>query len=297
MSKVLIIDGNNRLYASYFAYDGLSHNGKPTNCVYGMLEVVKATIKEVNPDITIIAWDGRYGKRIRRTIFSGYKKRQKDSGLLDLEDLIRQKKILFKLFTCLGVNQVICDKLEGDDVIAALVNKFKNHKIIINSADKDFNQLLKKGVIIYRQLKENIYVSYKNCKDLFGYSPEETIDFLSIVGDKSDNIPGVKGAGEKTARALLDKYGSISNFLNSNDEFPRIYRDELLRAYNLNRKLIDLGLFHRDYVKGKIKLSLIGNRNPKMQEKTFFSLCTKYGINSLRDRNFTKTFKQHSGTI
>lgn len=295
MSRALVIDGNNRLYAAYFAFEALSSNGLSTACIYGMPSMLKALINEIRPDDIYIVWDGhKNAKGIRKSILPTYKEHRSSNALVDIKDLIRQKKVVMKMFKYLGVKQVVVPELEGDDTLYTLLEKIKPKydKIILNTADKDFNQCITKQVHIYRQTRTTVMVTHKNAYEQFGYHPHETVDWLSILGDKSDDIPGVKGAGEKTARGLLDKYGSLANFMDTNDDFPRLNRNALLEVYELNRELIDLKIFYNKHIKNKIKLSVIGGMNPPFNLQKFNQISVQHGVTKFLDANFPNTFKR-----
>lgn len=289
----LIVDGNNRLYSAYFAYEDLSFRGKSTSCIYGMPSMIRALINEVKPDKMYIAWDGHLDpKAHRQKILPSYKEHRKSNLLVDLDDLIRQKLILQEMFGYLGVRQVLNEDMEGDDIIYALMRgiRKKFDYVIINSSDKDFNQLLSKKVKIYSDSKRAL-ITRNNVESYFGYSAKETVDYLSLVGDTSDDIPGLDGCGKKTARALLDSYGSVSNFLESGNSFPRVNRDRLLEVYPRNRRLISLPYFYNKFVKGKKSINYLGSRNPKFQKALFEHQAIRHGVKRFLDPNFTKPFK------
>lgn len=288
--KALIIDGNNRLYASYFAYD-LSYGGQSTSCIYGMPTMIRALLNQINFDKVFIVWDGwGNNKKLRRKILPTYKDDSSRNSLVDLDDLIRQKKIVQELFDALGVVQYMNEDLEGDDTIYALYRTIKHkYSIVLNTGDKDFNQMLKPGLQIYSESKKAV-ITHKNVKKYFGYTAKETVDYLSLIGDSSDQIPGLRGCGKKTARDLLDKYGSIKDFLATEDEFPRVNREELKRVYKINRHLISLPIFYRKFIKGKRPLHRISAR-PSLQEGVVRIIAREHGINRFLEPNFIKPFK------
>lgn len=287
----LLIDGNNRLYASYFAYESLSYNGNSTSCIYGMPSMVRYLINDLKPARVYVIWDGHgNNKRIRQELLPTYKAHRSENSLVDLDDLIRQKLVVQKLLNLLGVRQLMNVDLEGDDLIYAVYRRIrKKYKyVVINSGDKDFHQMLSSKVKIFSESRK-VMLTKDSLKSHFGYSPEETVDWLALVGDKSDDIPGLSGCGKKTARSLLDTYGSVSNFIKSGDDFPRVNRDRLLETYYRNRKLIDLEYFYSTHVRGT-KLEFIGSKIPTKDPEAFIRLAAKYGVKKFMDNNFIKPF-------
>jgi DNA polymerase I len=293
-STALVIDGNNRLYASYFAYEAFSFKGKPTSCIMGVPTMVRALVNNFKPNAVTIVWDGHKNpRRYRESLLPDYKKHRKDNTLVDLDDLIRQKLILHDLFNSLGVTQVLVEDLEGDDTLYAVVQQLKRKydHIIINSGDKDFNQMISPNITIFSESKKKMITESNSLKE-FGYKASETVDWLSLVGDKSDDIPGLPGCGKKTARLLLDKYGSISNFLDSGDEFPRVNREVLLATFKTNLRLISLKFFYRKFVRKKKKMVYVGKKYPSIKPQKFLRIANKAGVKRFIDPNFIKPFKE-----
>lgn len=290
--RAVIIDGNNQLYAAYYAYDGLAFRGKSTSAIYGMPSMLRSTLKDLQPHRTFIVWDGHDdNKKFRKSILPTYKSGREDS-LVDIEDLIRQKKILQMAFTYLGIPQILDPKMEGDDEVYFLFKTLrkKYSSIILVSNDKDFHQLVNDQVKVYSGKR---ILTASDIRSKFGYTPEETIDYLSLLGDNSDQIPGLKGCGKKTIRALLDKYASISKFIDSGDDFPRVNREELLEVYEKNRRLISLEYFYSQITKKRKKpLKFIAGRRPDFNEVGFKNLGIQFGIKSFMDPNFIKPFKR-----
>lgn len=292
-TKALLIDGNNRLYAAYFACSNLSFEGLSTACIAGMPSMVRALINDIKPDEVFIVWDGHKNpKKFRQSILPSYKEHRSENTLVDIEDLVRQKKVVQKLFRYMGIKQILNPTLEGDDTLYAVYRRIrkKYSQIIINTGDKDFNQMLSKQVFIFSESRKKM-ITPKNVKREFGYSANETVDWLSLIGDKSDDIPGLKGCGEKTARSLLDKYGSIANFLDSGDSFPRVNRDELLEIRKRNYKLISLPYFYRKFIRGRKNPKFLFEKRPKIDVKKLHRLSAVHGANRFLDPNFIKPFK------
>lgn len=295
MSNILIVDANNRMHASYHAYKRLTYNGKSVAMIFGLPSMIKYLVGKFNPTRLYMVWDGAKSKE-RLSILPSYKDRTAGHSLIDMDDLYRQRDICQKMFHYLGVRQIYNKTMEADDNIyylqRILKKKFPKANIIIVSGDKDFHQLIDKRVSVWDDNKKKLYTP-KNLFKERGYTPEQTVDYLSLLGDKSDNIPGYPGIGEKKAPQFLEQFGSISSFLsNSSNKFSKIDHNKLLEVYKINQELIDLKYFYLKYIKGKTKLVYYKNiRKPKLKEEKFKQICIKYNLNKVRGKDFINTFK------
>ena len=160
-------------------------------------------------------------------------------------------------------------------------------KVLIVSSDKDFNQLINKDVQVFNPGKDE-RVNIHNCKELFGYEPEETADYLSLVGDSSDDIPGFKGIGPVKARQFLDRFGSIENSFGIN-----FWKDEqeAKEIFERNRLLIDLKFFIEKFPLNYTELPIVYSRKDPNYTK-YNEICVKYSLNSMRTSLFLEPFKQ-----
>lgn len=280
-----IIDGNNYAYRAYFAYSRFSHKGKSTSVLYGFIQMLQFILNNGNE--TIVVWDKHRDKH-RLDLLPEYKSHRSDKLNFDKDDFFRQKDIMIQTLFDMGIPQVMGEG-EGDDMIYVVARSFK--KCCIYSADKDFNQLLvHKSVSIFNPNFNKSY-NYKTMDKFFNYKPEETVDYLSLLGDSSDNIPGYKGMGPVKIRKFLDEFGSIKNFLSNKDnKFSGINHDTLLEVYKRNRILIDLAYFYKRYL-FNIKIPYInGVRHPKYKEDKFIKFCNKYNLQSVLENK--RLFKQ-----
>ena len=175
---------------------------------------------------------------------------------------------------------------EGDDLLAYLYFKKINSECLVTivSSDKDFNQLLTTDrVKIFNPRKEE-YVRQTNCESLFGYTPYETVDYLSLVGDSSDDIPGFPGIGPVKARKFLDKWHSIPKYLELNAD------GKMKEVYERNKQLIDLKWFVDNH-KLNLKDVLREYTNSKINYSKFKEICIEYSFNSFMTDIFIKPFK------
>jgi DNA polymerase-1 len=286
---LLIIDGNNYAHKSYHAYSRLSYKGQGVSVIFGMPSIIKSLIFHHEPKRVIIVWDGNKSKH-RLKALPKYKDRSHKVNM-DYEDFLIQKAIVQKMFTYLGVTQVLNPEQEADDLIAVLVSKLgKRYKnIIIASGDKDFHQLLSKGVFIWNDSLKQM-ITQETCKILFGYNPNQTVDYLTLLGDTSDNIPGYRGMGEKKSAAFLAKYNSIQAFLDSKEEFPSIDRNKLLEVVRINRLLIDLSYYQSKF-KEELTIQFIGDTSkPKIKAEKFKAICKKFRLNKFMSTSFIKQY-------
>jgi DNA polymerase-1 len=287
--RVVLIDGRNLLYRAYFSHKGLAHKGKSTSAIYGYPAILKSIIWKLKPKKVYVVWDGKLSKH-RTSLLPTYKKRDKVRLGFDYEDFERQEKVVMETLKLLGISQVYHKDIEADDLIYGLATKYKTKRIVyIVSSDKDFDQLLDKRVRIWND-KENLLLTHINLKKKKGYKPFQCVDYLSMLGDDSDKIPGYRGIGEKGAIEFLNKFGSIYDFL-ENDEakFKKVDKAELRRVFELNRQLIDLKV-HWDNNLSHINPSEFFIR-PAYDIEAFRKLAKKYSLNSLTKRIFVEEFK------
>ena len=286
MSKkhVLLIDGENILHQSFHKFEKLkSTDGRPSGAIFGFFKSLHMYIDRFNPKEVYITFDNGHSE-FRDKLNPNYKCHRKNISI-DYESLQLQKAEIMKILRYLRINYIF-DKnksynYEGDDFLAYLV--LKKDKVTIVSSDKDFNQLISSSVKIFNPRKEQ-YVREDNCKDLFEYFPDETVDYLSLVGDKSDDIEGYPGMGPKKTRNFLDKYGSIKNYLKDHD-------DEKMKAvYEKNRQLIDLKWYIKNIPLKSLPIKRYKDKNLKLEK--FKEICITYSLASFMTNNFIKVFQE-----
>ena len=212
MKKIILVDGNNLLFRSYYAtaYSGsLMKNSKgfPTNALYGFVSMIHKIIQEENPEYMAVAFD--IGKNFRREKYDFYKDGRKETP----EDLVRQMPYARKLLKAMGVPYFELAPYEADDIIgtlARMVEEDPDFNGTIISSDRDLLQLVSNQLDM-KLLKQKGFIKYdpQSFYEEYKLEPIKIIDIKALAGDASDNIPGVKGIGEKTALSLLQEYGSI----------------------------------------------------------------------------------------
>lgn len=214
MKKIILVDGNNLLFRSYYAtsYSGVimkNSKGFPTNGLYGFINMINKIIEEEKPNYILVAFDK--GKTFRHEKYSEYKAGRREMP----EELKLQFPKAKEVLDAMGIKHFEIDNYEADDIIGTLaktVDMEDEFIATIISSDKDLLQLISKEVEV-KLLKTKGFIRFdeKTFKDTYGTTPIHMIDLKSLMGDASDHIQGVKGIGEKTAINLLTKYQSLDN--------------------------------------------------------------------------------------
>ena len=232
MKNVVLVDGNNILFRSYYAtaYKGnILRNSKmfPTNALYGFMNMMNKIIKDLNPSYIMVAFDK--GKTFRHEKYKEYK----DGRCETPEDLKLQFPVAKKFCTAMGIKYFEIDNYEADDIIGTFakeVDRDDDFIATIVSSDKDLLQLISQDVSV-RLLKTSDYImmNEETFKENYGIEPKRIVDLKALMGDASDNIPGVFGIGEKTALTLLKKWQSLDNIYKNIDEISPKVREKLIK--------------------------------------------------------------------
>ncbi|MDD4547942.1 MAG: DNA polymerase I [Bacilli bacterium] len=233
MDKIILVDGNNLLFRSYYAtaYNGnFMKNSKnfPTNALFGFSNMINKIILEEKPQYIIVAFDK--GKTFRHDKYPAYK-----DGRISMPDELRvQFPKAKELLDAMGIKSYEIDNYEADDIIGTFANycdKDTDYTGLIISSDKDLLQLISNDVEI-KLLKTRDYIRYNNIsfKEEYGIDPINVIDLKALMGDPSDNIPGVKGIGEKTALKLLNDYKTLDNLYEHIDEIKGKLKEKLIEG-------------------------------------------------------------------
>ncbi|MCD6518151.1 MAG: DNA polymerase I [Candidatus Aminicenantes bacterium] len=241
MDKIFLIDGNSLLYRSYYAIRNLSNSkGFATNAIYGFIQTIRKLMEKENPKYLGIAFDSK-GPTFRHKIFPDYKAHRKPMP----EDLAPQLPVLKKLLKAYKIKVFAEQGFEGDDILASLAKKASKNNVlaVIVTNDKDLYQVVSDSVMVYNVAKES-YMDKKAVEESIGVPPSKVKDLLSLWGDPTDNIPGVKGVGAKTAKKLLLDYGSVDNLINNPEKIknPRI-KEKIKNSrkdIDISRKLVSI---------------------------------------------------------
>ena len=230
MEKVILIDGNNLMFRSYYAtaYSGSimkNSKGFPTNALYGFTNMINKIINEEKPTKILVAFDK--GKTFRHDNYHEYK-----AGRIEMPSELKQQFVVAKeLLDAMGIKYFEIDGYEADDIIGTFANMITNsdnYEGIIISSDRDLLQLINNKIKVkLLKNKDYIMMDENTFLDMYGIEPNKIIDLKGLEGDSSDNIPGVKGIGEKTALKLLQEYGSIENLYVNLDKIKGKLFDKL----------------------------------------------------------------------
>lgn len=214
---LVVVDAANCLYRAFFAIPPLrTSDGTPTNAAYGFVNMLMKALREERPDHVVVVLDARGASDSRRAIFPEYKA-QRDA---QPEDLTRQIPLVREIVDAFRIPLLVVPGCEADDVIATLVARApQDARVTIVSTDKDLMQLVGDRVGLLDTMKDRRF-GPAEVQERFGVPPERVLDLRALVGDPSDNIPGVKGIGEKGAAKLLTEYGTLEALLERAEEIP-----------------------------------------------------------------------------
>ena len=279
MEKVVLVDGNNLLFRSYYAtaYSGnLMRNSKgfPTNGLYGLVNMLNKIIKEENPKYMLVAFDK--GKTFRHDKYKEYK----DGRIKTPEDLLMQFKVAKELVPLMGIKCFEIDNYEADDIIGTyskIISNDDKYEGLIVSSDKDLLQLINFNINVkLLKSKDYIMMDENTFKETYGIDPIKMIDLKGLMGDSSDNIPGVKGIGEKTALKLLQKYDSVEGIYENIEDITGSTKQKLIDGKESAYMSKDIATIYKDVpVTYKLEdLKYIGKQaglNEKYEELEFYS--------------------------
>ena len=206
MQKLILIDGSSYLFRAYHALPPLSNSvGQPTGAIYGVINMLRRLLKDYQDDRIVIVFDPK-GDTFRHRLYPEYKANRGETP----EDLIVQIEPLYQIIRAMGLPLVIVDDVEADDVIGTLATAAdkQGQEVIISTGDKDMAQLVNERIHLINTMTDS-KLDIAGVQKKFGVSPEQIIDYLSLIGDSSDNIPGVAKVGPKNGSKMV---GTLSIF-------------------------------------------------------------------------------------
>src|SRR5581483_10457895 len=237
--RLFLLDGAAVAYRGHFAFiknPRVTTKGFDTSAIYGFMDTLLMILRKQKPDYFAVVFDSRE-PTFRHKLYKEYKANREEMP----EDLSKGFPYIHKMVKALNLPILVKPGFEADDLIGTMVEKAKKEKIdsVIVSGDKDFMQLIGPGVQMYKPKWPNDWsmADEKDVMEKFGVKPDQVIDVLALMGDASDNVPGVPGIGEKTATTLIQEYGSFDNLFKNVD---KIQKPKLKEALEKNRKLADL---------------------------------------------------------
>ena len=275
--EIYIVDGTYELFRAHFGYPSRkTKKGKEVGALKGYINHLQSLKK--NYEYLGVAFDSKV-ESFRNEIFKDYK----SSKNID-KDILEQFSLAEEATKLLGITLLSMDQYEADDAIASVCSVFKNKniKIIIGSLDKDLMQCLSNENIVMYSTRFKSFTAKQDVYEKFGVFPNQIPDFLALVGDSSDGIPGMKGIGEKTAALLLQKYENIENIYKNLSEWKLIVRggerhsNTIYENYELLKLFKDLTTLRIDV---KVPSNLKDYSLSKINKSNLSKFSDKYQLN------------------
>ena len=280
MEKLVLIDGNAIVHRAFHALPPLhAHKGMPTNAVYGFFGMVLKVINDLRPKYLVVTFD-RAAPTFRQQMFVGYQAQRPKMK----DELSTQFKLLHEILENAKFKIFEVDGYEADDMIGTISNQAKNLDVIILSGDRDLLQLVNGHVMMIAPIvgvTKMILFNKDKVVEKYGLDPEQIPDYKALVGDPSDNYPGVAGIGPKTASDLIKKFDSLENLYQRLSEVaPKIAEKLAIDAEQsaLAKKLATID------VDAPIKFVLDQAKTDDIDEKSLLKNFKKLGFNSLINR-------------
>lgn len=237
---VILIDGSSYLFRAFHALPPLTTAmGEPTGAIYGVANMIRSLLKEYKPDYVAVIFDAK-GKNFRHTLYPDYKAHRPPMPA----ELGQQIPLLYELLQAMGLPLLIIDGVEADDVIGTLAHQIRDRgqEVLISTGDKDLAQLVDSHIRLINTMN-NHHLDVPGVVDKFGVPPERIIDYLALIGDSSDNVPGIPKVGPKTAVKWLTQYGNVDSIIRHADEIGGKVGENLranLEQLQLSRQLVTL---------------------------------------------------------
>ncbi|MDD4556061.1 MAG: DNA polymerase I [Alphaproteobacteria bacterium] len=277
--KICLIDGSGYIFRAFYALPPMtSPDGTPVNAVYGFTNMFMKLTNSIECDYTLVLFDAAR-HNFRNEIFDNYKANRAETPA----DLVPQFSIIREAVNALNLDYLEMEGFEADDLIAtyAKIAQEQGMEVVVVSADKDLMQLIRDGVTYYDPMKDK-FCTDQEVMDKFGVLPNRVVDVQALMGDSSDNIPGVPGIGPKTAAELINQYGDLENLLAHLEEIKQNKRRETLIENVENARIsYQLATLKQD-VPVDEDLEKFACRKPEI--KQVFDFIDTYAMRSLRSR-------------
>jgi DNA polymerase-1 len=212
---IILVDGSSYLYRAFHAMPGLNNSeGQPTGAIYGVINMTRSLLKQYQPDYIAMVFDAK-GKTFRDDIYPEYKANRPPMP----DEMRSQVPYIYEIVEAMGLPLLVIEGVEADDVIGTLAAQAEEKAVdvLISTGDKDMAQLVNDRVTLVNTM-DNRVTDVDGVKTRFGVKADQFIDYLALVGDSADNIPGVPKVGPKTAVKLINDYGDLDNLINHADE-------------------------------------------------------------------------------
>ncbi len=232
-NPLILVDGSSYLYRAFHAFPPLTNSaGEPTGAMYGVLNMLRSLLLQYHPSHVAVVFDAK-GKTFRDELFAEYKSHRPPMP----DDLRAQIEPLHQMVKAMGLPLLAVSGVEADDVIGTLAKQAEQQgrDVLISTGDKDMAQLVSPHITLINTMN-NTVLGPEEVTEKYGIPPELIIDYLALMGDSSDNIPGVPGVGEKTAQALLQGLGSLDSIY---DDLDKVAGLTFRGAKTLGKKLAE----------------------------------------------------------
>lgn len=282
--QLILVDGSSFLYRAYYSMRPLhAPNGQPVQAVYGFCRMLKKLIGQFEPSYCALVWDSK-GPTVRHQLFADYKATRQAPP----SDLFEQKKYIKTFADLIGLSQIERESTEADDLMFALAKKFQSQgfEIILITSDKDLCQVLAEHVTIYDPFKD-VHITVKSFEQERSFSVAKIPFYHALLGDASDNIPGVKGIGKKGALDLVQQFDSLEDLYAHLDQVRSVRTQKLLQQQRENAFLSYELFLLRDITLEATEQNLIFDKNnwvnarPLFAEFQFKSLFADLGADQI----------------
>lgn len=303
METLYIVDAVNVLFRSYYAIGKMtSPSGSPTGALYGFIRTLLKLIREKSPQHLVAVFDGANNKKKRSEIYPEYKSHREKMP----EDLFSQLEKALLFCQLAGIPYLQIPEVEADDAMASIARLAAegNMAVFICTSDKDLCQLVNERIHVLHIHKEGLDIDASKVEELYGVKPEQITDLLALMGDASDNIPGVEGFGAKTAASLLQEFGSLDYLLAHPECIKSAKKKEALlhgkELALLSKKLATLDCsvaIPQDLFFYSLKSPDVENLRKFYQEHHFVSLLKELGAENPVNASFEYTILEEEGAI
>jgi DNA polymerase-1 len=274
--KLVLVDGSNYLFRAFYAIRELSNSkGFPTNAIYGFTNMLMKLLREQEPDYIAVAFDVK-GPTFRHDAYDGYKATRKATP----DTLIPQIPFVKEIVRGFSIPVLEQQGIEADDIIGTIARRQAEAgmAVVIVSGDKDMMQLVSDDILMVDTMKEKTY-DIAAVKERFGVGPEQVVEILGLMGDASDNIPGVPGIGPKGAERLIEQFGSIAAILAHPEQIHNLKsREAILRNAGQARLSLELATIRTD---AEFDFDLEACRRKEPDRELLMSLFKEFEFSSL----------------
>lgn len=245
MKKLFVLDVSGYIFRAYFALPPMTNSrGEATHALFGFIRSVLKLYKDFAPEQIVAVFDGPDNKKQRREIYEKYKAHR----VREHEDLPMQIERAKEFCDLIGIPHIEVGGVEADDTMGSIAHwaAGKGAEVYLCTSDKDLAQLVGSKTFLLNPWKDNLIIDASKVEEIYGVKPHQIVDYLAIVGDASDNIPGIKGFGPKTASALLQEFGTLENLLSHPEKVKGEKKSQVLReeaeVARLSKKLATIFL-------------------------------------------------------